>query len=156
MKTMNLQKKSDVPSDIKTKPEDVAVGLDELIMFLGQHISILLYYDDGNAGEISSVACGRMYDLAFYAAENKIFPQHIDEDNAMLLSAAVLDPEDLPFSVESDEEVFVIYEEWDFNRYEYTYPSASIEDFIVLSGKELSERPKKALIRRVEYWRDIR
>jgi len=165
MKTTNSQKKSDRPKDIKTKWEDVAVGLDELIMFLGQRTGVLLY---DSSTDIEAIACDRVHDLPYYVVENKMFPKDIAEECFIILSVTVLDAEDLPYEIDPDEELFVIYDEWDFSRYdnmaeavrniEYTiktYPNAVIEDFIVMVGRELMAHAKQAFINKINYWRDV-
>jgi len=163
MKTTNLQKKGDKPEDIRTEPQDVAVGIDALITFMGQQVGVLLY---DSSTDVEVIACPRLYDLPYYAVENKMFPKTVDEESLMILSVAVLDPENLPYEINSDEEVFVIYDEWDFNRYDSvvavtknieniikTYPNASIEDFIIMIGRELMVHSKRAFISRIDYWR---
>ena len=168
VKTMNLLKKSDrfknIPVDIKTLPEDVAFGLDELIMFMGQRIIVVLY-DTGY--DISATACKKLYDLPFYVAADNKLPKHIAEESLIMASAVVLDPENLPYELDSGEEAFIIYDEWDFNRFDdmekvadkveetfRTYDESSIGDFIILTGVELLSRPKLALMRRIETWRE--
>lgn len=169
MKTMNLLKKSDrfrnIPVDIKTLPEDVAFGLDELIMFMGQRVTIILY-DTGY--DISATACKKLYDLPFYIAVDNKLPKYIVEESLIMISAVILDPENLPYELDLGEEAFVVYDEWDFNRFDdmekvvdkveetfRKYNESSIDDFIILAGIELLSRPKVALMRRIEAWRDM-
>ena len=169
MKTMNLPKKSDrfrnIPVDIRTSPEDVAFGLDELIIFMGRRVTIVLY-DTGY--DISATACKRLYDLPFYIAVDNKLPKHIAEESLIMVSATVLNPENLPYELDPGEEAFVIYDEWDFNRFDdmgkvadkveetfRTFDEPSIDDFIIFTGIELLSRPKLALMRRIESWRDM-
>jgi len=165
MKTTNLQKKSDRPKDIKTEPENVAIGIDALITFMGQQVGVLLY---DSSTDVEVIACPRLYDLPFYAVENKMFPQTVDEESLLILSVTVLDSEDLPYEISSNEEIFVIYDEWDFRRYDSviaavknientikTYPNADIEDFIIMTGRELMVHSKQAFISRIDYWRAV-
>lgn len=169
METMNLLKKSNklaaIPVDIRTKPEDVAFGLDELIMFMGQQVIVALY-DTGY--DITATACEKMYDLPFYMAVGNKLPQHIDTDSLILLSATVLDPASLPYNLDVVEEAFVIYDEWDSNRFysmekvvakvEETFEmfdEASIDDFTILAGVELPLAQKLVLIRRINNWSEL-
>jgi hypothetical protein len=169
MKTTNLLKRNgrliDIPIDIMTKPEDVALGLDELIMFMGQRIIVALY-DTGY--DITAAACERVYDLPFYMAADNKLPQYIDVDSLILLSAIVLDPANLPYDLDDAEEAFVIYDEWDLSRFYSmervaskveetfeTYNESSIDDFIILAGTELLLAPKLTLIRRLEGWIEL-
>lgn len=164
-----MLKKSDrfknIPVDIRTRPEDVAFGLDELVMFMGQRVTVVLY-DTGY--DISATACKKLYDLPFYIAVDNNLPKHIAEESLIMLSAVILNPENLPYELDFGSEAFVIYDEWDFNRFDdmeqvvnkveetfRIYDESSIDDFIILTGVELLSRPKIALMRRIESWRDM-
>jgi len=169
MATTDLLKRSNlftnVPVDIRTLPEEVAFGLDELIMFMGQKVFVILY-DTGH--DITATACKKLYDLPFYASVDDRLPKHIEEDSSMLLSVTLLNPADLPYRLEGLEEAFMIYDEWESNRFDSmeevaskveetfeTYNESDIDDFIIMSGVEMSAGPKLALIRRIETWREL-
>lgn len=166
MKTMNLRKRNKIPSEIKTGPEEVALGVEELVLFLDRK-AIVVLYDDGI--NISAIACERLYDIPFYAAFHNFLPSDVTEESITMLSAVVLDSEELPYEIkEPDEELFIIYDEWDLSRHldmelatadiEYTlktYPGSDIEDFKVLLGRELPVTVVRAFINRVHVWREI-
>jgi len=168
MKTMNLLGKSNrfanIPVEIRTLPEEVALGLDELIMFMGQQAVVSLY-DTGY--DITAAACEKIYDLPFYIAADNKLPKCIVEESLILISATVLDPENLPYELDALEEAFVIYDEWDFGRFNSmekvvgkveetfeTFGESSIDDFIILSGTELFTVQKRVFIQRIETWRE--
>lgn len=169
MATMNLLKRSnrftDIPVDIRTKPEDVAFGLDEMVMFMGQRITVALY-DTGY--EITVTACQKIYDLPFYTAVDNKLPQHIDEEALILFLGVVLDPANLPYELGIRDEALVIYDEWDFTRFgsmegvvnkvEKTfeiYDESGIDDFVILSGTELFLAQKLIFIERIKDWREL-
>ena len=167
--TMNLPKRSDrftnIPIDIRTKPEDVAFGLDEMIMFMGQRITVVLY-DTGY--DITATACEKIYDLPFYAAVDNKLPQHVNEEALILFSGIVLDPANLPYELDVKEEALVIYDEWDFTRFDdmksvvdkveatfETFDESIIDDFVILAGTELLPAQKLIFMQRIDTWREL-
>lgn len=166
---MNLPKRSsrfaNIPVDIRTKPEDVAFGLDEMIMFMGQRTTVALY-DTGY--DITATACQKVYDLPFYAAVDNKLPQHINGEALILFSGIVLDPANLPYELSVREEALVIYDEWDFTRFRHMeevadkvektfgiYDESKIDDFVILAGTELLLAQKLMFMQRVETWREL-
>ena len=167
--TMNLPKRSDrftnIPVDIRTKPEEVAFGLDEMIMFMGRRAFVALY-DTGY--DITATACEKIYDLPFYTAVDNKTPNDVGEEALILFSGTVLDPENLPYELDVREEALVIYDEWDFARFDdmesvvgkvestfETFNESSINDFVILSGTELLFAQKLIFMRRVRTWREL-
>lgn len=160
MKTTILRKKSEIPSDILTKPENVAISTEDLVLkYSGQRVSVLLY---DNGTDVSLIACQRFFDIPFYAVRERAMPKDALEESFIIILVTVLNPENLPYEIEKDEEVFLIYDGWDFTRYPnmedattnieevlQNYTGAKIEDFVVLVGKEMHSRVRQAALRRI-------
>jgi hypothetical protein len=160
------------PDNIKTKVENVAVEPDELIMFLGQPIYIVI--QDTGYG-ILTVACSKIHDLPFYAAEFGITPKYAFGSNLFVLRVFVLDQENLPYEVGVEEKVFMIYSKWEkkrfnnFDRFDsmekatekielvlYSYTNTSIDDFVILVGRELSETIKQKIVNNIKHWISVK
>ena len=141
---MNLVKK-----DVNDKKYGAVTNFDDLKYFLGMPITILMH-DTGVNIEI--VACERMWDISFFAMQSKAISKPVTDSAFMLLEVMVVDPADLPYELYSDEEMFVIYDEWHFTRFPNVEPATrdiestfnwyehvEIGDFVVLVGKESPE-----------------
>lgn len=161
MKMTSLVNRNEVPYDIITDPNEVALNMVELNHFRGAEMSVLLHDDDT---DIVLVACAEPYDLPFYTAMSGSFPEDIPRDSMTLLRATVMNPVDLPFEMGPEEEAFVIYDDWDFRQFfnmadvvsviEQTvriYRNADVElDFTVLIGYELNSTILDLLLKKVE------
>lgn len=160
---MNSLKKNDIPPDIHTYPGDVATSVNDLYKFQGKVLSVLLHDNDT---DLSLVACDRVYDLAFYAVESRVLPSYTHEDSLELLRVKVINPANLPYELNYDEEAFVIYDGWEYTVFynmedvvdyiESTfriYARVDIEkDFIVLIGREQPKSMFNLLLLRMEDW----
>lgn len=161
MKMTSLVNRNEVPHDVITNPDEVAMNMVELNHFRGEEMSVLLHDDDT---DIVLVACAESHDLPFYVAMSRSFPEDIPKDSMTLLRATVMNPIDLPFEMGPEEEAFVIYDDWDFRQFfnmadvvsviEQTvriYKNADVElDFTVLIGNELNSTILDLLLGKVE------
>jgi hypothetical protein len=163
VRMMSSQKSDKTPPVIWTRPEAVIYELSEIPSFIGKRVLLVIHHA-GVDLEIIGVALdeGRLQDLPSYAAKNRSISFDLNETSFTLMSAVVLDPENLPYEINAGEEVFVIYDEWNFNGYstmeaaarniEYTIgmrTNSQIEDFIVLVGREFPQIVTKKFLHRL-------
>ena len=151
---MNLVKK-----DVNNKKYGAITNFDDLKYFLGTPIAILMHDTSVN---IEIVACERMWDISFFAMQSKAISKPDANSAFVLLEVMVVDPADLPYELYSDEEMFVIYDEWHFTRFpdvksateeiESTfnwYRKVEIDDFIVVVGRESPEYLLRMVLNRM-------
>lgn len=169
MRMMSSQKKNR-HIHVKTKPDEVIYdscyhNKGELHKFVDQRLTVMIYHDDV---DISLMACPDPSDMPYYAVRNRVFPRHINIDLFMMISATVLDPMDLPYEIPDNEEVFVIYDCWQFSRYISmedaarniedmlkSFPYGSIDDFLVLVGTEFETNVVRKFIEKIDYYQSI-
>lgn len=159
MKTMNLAKKSKAPDEY---PNSVS-SIEDLQQLVGYTLSVLMY-DTGI--DIEVVACEMLQDMSYYASRVKVFSKSSDRSKFILIRAEIIDPNILPFELESNEEAFVIYDHWDFGRFTSafsasknieqtfnTYGGADIDkDFLVMIGKELPKGVLDLMLNRMSHF----
>lgn len=159
MKMMSSQKKNEEMEDSSY----VVYNVDGILKFLGQKVTIAL---SDNQLDIAICVCKDAYDLPYFASKNKGFPSTLNSYNFVIASAVVLDPENLPYEIENDEEIFIIYDGWDFTRYntmeaavlniEYVlarYINSEIDDFTILVCKEFGKIAFDSFVNRIGYCR---
>lgn len=165
MKMTSLVKKNEVPYNIVTDPDEVAMNMAELNCFRGIDMSVLLHDDNT---DIELVACHTAYDLPFYVAMSGLLAEEVPRDCLSLLRVKVADPTDLPYEMDSDEEAFIIYDEWDYRQFFdmedvastieqmiRVYKDANIEqDFVVLIGQEMNSAILDLLLERADKWKE--
>ena len=161
----SLVKKSDVPDDVITEPYEVAAGSNELNKFRGKKMAILIY-DDG--ADIELIACYRSRDLPFYVFKSGLLADRSPDDNLSLLHATVWDPSSLPYTINLDEEAFLLYDHWDYRQFSNIggivstieqifriYSNADIDkDFLVLIGQELGSNLLELMVSRIQRWEE--
>jgi len=153
----------EIPVDILSPHEDVVVGCNNMISLLGRHATICIYDEDIH---LIAVACERLYDLPFFVSRANVLPRQIEGDRLMVLSATILNPENLPYEFDNDHRAFVIYDAWDYNECKNMpevvekveslfriFPDAEIDKFLILEGSRLAPRVEATVLGRIEYWR---
>ena len=159
MKTMNLVKKSKESEEIL----DAVSSIEDLQQLSGYTLTVLMY-DTGI--DIELVACEILHDLPYYASKTRVFSNSSDQSKFILVRAEIMDPNVLPFVLDVDKEIFIIYDNWDFGRFTSafsasknieqtfnTYGGADIDkDFLVMMGKELPKHILKLMLSRMSYF----
>lgn len=139
----------------------VASNIRELQQLENKNVTVLMY-DTGM--DIEVVACEKMWDLPHHASKIRTFSNSSDQSKFMLLQVEIVNPIILPYELVGSQEVFVIYDEWDFCRFTNTalagrgieqifgtYVDADIEkDFLVMIGNETSVRTLNTILTRID------
>jgi len=160
----SLVKRSDVPHDVVTDPDEVATNMAELNKFRGKEMYVLLSDD---CTDIELIACQISYDVPFYVAMSGLFPESATKSSMYFLHAKVADPANLPYEMDDGEEAFVIYDEWDYRQFSSMegvadaieqmfriYRNTNIDkDFAVLIGQELHSGLLDFLLERADRWK---
>jgi len=156
VKTTSLVKKNSLG-----KHYGAVTDIDDLKYFLDENVAILIQ-DTGV--DLNVLACGRMWDISYFANKSRPFSTPTDGDKFMILEAKVVNPIQLPYELEPKQEIFIIHNEWDFTRFsdiesaihhiEETFKrrkNVDIEDFVILIGVETSDHILKLVLGRINY-----
>jgi hypothetical protein len=138
-------------------------SIEDLQQLAGYTLSVLMY-DTGI--DIEVVACELLRDLPYYASKVRVFSESSDQNKFILVRAEIIDPNVLPFELDDGQEAFIIYDNWDFDRFSSTFSAGkNIEqtfntyggvnidkDFLVMIGRELPKQVLGLILSRMSYF----
>lgn len=145
---------------ILTAEEDVITSYEDINDYQGEVVEMLIVRDDQ---QFSIIGCRTLQDVAFYAVDHGVVdPEKSDVDEWIVIRAKILDPTELPYSIEFGSCAYVFYQEDSLYMaesmeevvrniegfFEMDLKSdigIEIEDFAVVSCEELPKSRKEVL-----------
>ncbi len=141
-----------------TKPKEIAVKPCDLTATYIHDQVFIAVEDDGSL--ISILGCRTLTDLAYYGALYGILQADHKPELRTLIHGVVLDAEDLPTEIVKEAEIFIFCDNWEFERVKTIEAAThyiegmfrnisciSIDSFVIVAGKELSEGVKQSFSR---------
>ena len=102
------------PNWVRSTTAEVSLSSNDLKRRIGTNQYVMIADNDES---IDIIACPYLKDIAFYAAYFRAFSNGVEPEDRIFLHGTVLDPNELPYEVEKNLSVFVIYDDWMFAQF---------------------------------------
>ena len=137
------------PSWVRSTTAEVSISSNDLKRRVGTRQFIIIADNDES---IDMIACPHLKDISFFAAYFRTFGNGVDPEDRVFLHGVILNPSELPYEIEKDLSVFVIYDDWMFTEFSTMKETTTfitefmdrmmvknVNDFVIIMGKKYKD-----------------
>jgi hypothetical protein len=123
-------KVANIPNWVQSSVQDISISASDVRKRIGSYQYIIIADCDTS---MDIVAAPHAKDVPFYAAYFRVFKNsEMEPGKRVFLHGRVMDPESLPYEIESGQHVFVLFDEWFFQMFNSMAKAITfLNDFII-------------------------